>query len=242
MHRFYAPPASFSHGVRKLDQDETRHLRDVLRMRGGESVHVFDGAGREYLCEVAQVGRRESIARLINEVSPAAPESPLELTLAAAVLKGDKFDWVVQKSVELGVSRRIPTITARCDVKLKDSSRRVERWRKIALEASKQCGRARLMLVDELLGFQEILDFNKSGDASVSLLFSERDGAPLSRISPSRDVTAFTGPEGGWEDSELATATERDIRIVTFGGRILRAETAAITVSALLQNKFGDLN
>jgi 16S rRNA (uracil1498-N3)-methyltransferase len=164
------------------------------------------------------------------------------LTLAAAILKGDKFDWVVQKAVELGVSRLTPTITARCDVKLKDSAKRVERWRKIVLEASKQCGRAKLMSVDEPAGFGESIDLEESRDGSVALLFSERDGLPLSRISPAKLITAYTGPEGGWEDSELAAATERGVRIVTFGGRILRAETASIAVSALLQNKFGDMN
>ena len=242
MHRFYAPPANFNDGVVRLDQEETRHLRDVLRMRGGESVRVFDGTGREFVCEVKQVGRRDSVARIINEVTPAAPESPLELTLAAAILKGDKFDWVVQKAVELGVLRLIPTITARCDVKLKDSSRRLDRWRKIALEASKQCGRARLMQVDEPSGFHEMIDPRNGIDVPVSILFSERDGLSLSRVPRAESVMAFTGPEGGWEDSELAAATERGIRVVTFGGRILRAETAAITVSALLQYKFGDLN
>lgn len=242
MHRFFAPPANFDSGSVGIGQDETRHLRDVLRMRGGERVHVFDGNGREFLCEVTNIGRRDSIARIINEISPTAPESPLELTLAAAILKGDKFDWVVQKAVELGVSRLIPTITSRCDVKLKDSAKRVERWRKIVLEASKQCGRAKLMLVDEPAEFQRSIAFAESITESAAMLFSERDGISLSRVSPANILTAFTGPEGGWEDSELAAATERGVRIVTFGGRILRAETAAITVSALLQNKFGDMN
>ena len=98
------------------------------------------------------------------------------------------------------------------------------------------------MLVDEPSGFRESIDLAKGEVGSAALLFSERDRVPLSRVSPAERVTAFTGPEGGWEDSELATATERGMRIVTFGGRILRAETAAITVSALLQNKFGDMN
>jgi 16S rRNA (uracil1498-N3)-methyltransferase len=242
MHRFFAPPTNFDDKSVTLGQDETRHLRDVLRMRGGENVHVFDGTGREFLCEVTHIGRRDSVARIVNEVTPAAPESPLELTVAAAILKGDKFDWVVQKAVELGVSQLIPVITARCDVKLKDSTKRVERWRKIVLEASKQCGRAKLMGVGEPSGFRESIESTTGEADSAALLFSERDGVSLSRVSPAKFVTAFTGPEGGWEDSELAAATERGVRIVTFGGRILRAETAAITVSALLQNKFGDMN
>ena len=243
MHRFYAPPENFDDGVITLNQDEVRHLRDVLRMRGGESVHVFDGLGREYLCEISQVGRKEAGLRIIEEIDPASAESPLELTLGAAILKGEKFDWVMQKAVELGVTRLIPMITTRCDVKLKDSTKRADRWRKIALEASKQCGRARLMAVDEPLDFSEIVGRASNEDThGVTLLFSEREGSPLSAALTTRRVTALIGPEGGWDDSELASARTSRIRIITLGGRILRAETAAVAISALLQNKFGDFN
>ncbi|MEO7539104.1 MAG: RsmE family RNA methyltransferase, partial [Pyrinomonadaceae bacterium] len=153
MHRFYAPPESFADFEIVLGTDETRHLRDVLRLREGAEISVFDGHGREFHCTVKSIGKKKSMLTIVKDIPPASPESGLRLTVAAAMLKGDKFDLVVQKSVELGVAAVIPLQTIRCDVKPGDSVKRLERWRRIALEATKQCGRARLMTIDEPIGF-----------------------------------------------------------------------------------------
>lgn len=237
MRRFYAPKKNFSAHSVELGADDTRHLRDVLRLAEGDAVHVFDGDGREFLCEIESVEKRRTILRVINEVEPTAPESKFDLTLAAAVTKGENFDLVVQKAVELGVSRLIPLFTRRCDVKPAGSEKRLERWRKIALEAAKQSGRARLMSVREPLDFQE---FAGSAGENV-ILFSERDGDSFTTVQPGEKLTAVIGPAGGWDDSELDRARKSGIQIITFGGRILRAETAAIAFAAILQHRFGDL-
>jgi len=240
MHRFYAPRDSFiADELVTLGQNETRHLRDVLRMRPGSVIHVFDGEGHEFRCELTEITRKHAIARVMNESDPASSESPLTLTLACAILKGEKFDLVVQKCVELGVSRLIPLLTARCDVRLGDRSNKLDRWRKIALEATKQCGRAKLMEIGEPVSLSDIASGPIDGAA---ILFSERDGSRLTDAMVTGRVTVFVGPEGGWDDAELTAAREGNIAVVTLGGRILRAETAAIAISALLQNRFGDLN
>jgi 16S rRNA (uracil1498-N3)-methyltransferase len=138
MRRFYASIKQFQKETITLNLEETRHLRDVLRLKETAVVQVFDGAGKEFLCEIQKIEKKETLLKIIEETTPPAPESNLNLILAVALLKGEKFDLVVQKAVELGVTKLVPLNTKRADVKLKDTDKRLERWRKIALEAAKQ--------------------------------------------------------------------------------------------------------
>src|SRR6185295_3939053 len=145
--RFFAPSSAFNfskHSV-MLTADEARHLREVLRLKPGDEVSVFDGEGKEFRARVAQARSESAELELENELEPARPESPLRITLAVALLKGEKFDLVVQKATELGVTRFVPLITRYADIKLRDeadANKRVARWQRIALESAKQCGRA----------------------------------------------------------------------------------------------------
>jgi len=252
--RFYAPPEAFAPDGSEvaLSAEETRHLRDVLRVRAGEEVSVFDGEGREFACVVAGAPARGrgATARLevLKPAEPPSPESPLELTLAVALLKGEKFDLVVQKATELGASRVVPVATRRSDVRLRDArdaEARAERWRRLALEAAKQCGRARLPAVEGPAALGAFLSRPARGD-ELRLFFAERGGAPLAGppgggVESPAAVTALVGPEGGWDEEEISEAQARGWRAVTLGGRVLRAETAAIVVAALLQHLYGDL-
>ena len=257
--RFYALPSAISLDSRtvRLAADELRHLRDVLRLDTGAEVYVFDGEGREFQCVIESYARDFAGLRVIAEVPPAHFESTLELTLAVALLKGEKFDLVVQKVTELGATRIVPVITERADVRLRDAAdanKRVARWQRIALEAAKQSGRARVPEVRAPQTFRSLLEtFSDGGQASDTsrLMFSERDGQSLGRSlkepvdtedAARRQMIALVGSEGGWTDSEIVQARESGWTIVTLGGRVLRAETAAITVVALLQNLLGDLN
>jgi len=238
MHRFFSSPANFSEHIVVLDMAETRHLRDVLRVKIGEVVSVFDGFGNEFVCKVTTVSKAHSELEIIEKTDPAAPESCLRLTLAAVMLKGEKYDLVVQKAVELGVTKIVPLWSVRCDVRSKDSAKRVERWRKIALEASKQAGRATLIEIDDPIPLNAFIERAEN----LTVMFSERAGTRLDVDHGTRDMTAIVGPEGGWDDAELAAARLAGICVVTLGGRIVRAETAAIAIAAILQNRFGDLN
>jgi 16S rRNA (uracil1498-N3)-methyltransferase len=250
--RFYAPPGAFAEGGAGvvLSEGESRHLRDVLRLRAGDEAYVFDGEGREFACVVADEGRRGGSARLEvrGAAEPQSPESPLELTLALAMLRGENFDFVLKKATELGVARVAPIVTMRVVLRPRDEHdalRRAERWRRLALEAAKQCGRARVPAVEVPANFAAFVGGRRHADA-VRVLFAERGGAPLDSLSaaaaarPSA-VAALVGPEGGWADEEVGLARTRGWHIVTLGGRTLRAETAAVTVCALLQHLFGDL-
>ncbi|HEY0546982.1 MAG TPA: 16S rRNA (uracil(1498)-N(3))-methyltransferase [Pyrinomonadaceae bacterium] len=249
--RFHAPPQAFDQGRVTLASDEARHLRDVLRLKKGDEAFVFDGEGKEFSCVVAETGRGSSPAMLEvqAEVLPASPESLLSLTLALALLKGEKFDLVVQKATELGITRLIPLTTTRADVRLRDESdavKRVTRWQRLALEACKQSGRARVPVIDAPISFSALLESAKPESFKLRLMFAERMGRGLLETLETSErraqsVIALVGPEGGWEDEEIRRASESGFDIITLGGRIMRAETAAITVTALLQHLCGDL-
>ncbi|MEO8042690.1 MAG: 16S rRNA (uracil(1498)-N(3))-methyltransferase [Acidobacteriota bacterium] len=241
MKRFYAHPEQFDEKAVTLAIEETRHLRDVLRMKLGDQAQVFDGDGREFLVEVANIGKKMTLLRVVKEIEPPAPESNLDLTLAASVYKNDKFDLVIQKAVELGVARVSPIVTFRSETKRQATAKRTERWRKIALEATKQCERAKIMTVDEPVEFDAFVA-DVDADPGSLLMFSEKDGRGLPEQLTGKKITALVGPKGGWEDSEIRIAEERGFIPIKLGQRIMRAETAATTFAALLQNRFGDLN
>jgi 16S rRNA (uracil1498-N3)-methyltransferase len=248
--RFYAPPSAFNSIADKvtLASDEARHLRDVLRLKLGEEVYVFNGEGKEFHCRIEESRRDMTQLKVISEVAPARPESPLELTLAVALLKGEKFDLVVQKATELGVTRVVPVVTKLADIRLRDESdaaKRLARWQRIALEAAKQCGRAVVPELASPVTFESLVQ--KRGEEKLHcLLFSERGGRSLQEAKETLPqnvslLTALVGSEGGWTDEELEAAQAAGWTIVTLGGRTLRAETAAIAVATLLQHVAGDL-
>jgi 16S rRNA (uracil1498-N3)-methyltransferase len=239
--RFFAPPSAFnfSKHLVTLTSDEARHLREVLRLKTGDDVQVFDGTGREFRAVVSQARRESAELELGAEIQPPRPESPLKLTLAVALLKGEKFDLVVQKGTELGVNRFIPLVTRYADIRLRDesdASKRVTRWQRIALEAAKQCGRAVVPEINLPVSFEPLIREEKG-----CFLFAERGGSALSTDLRTNNFIAIVGSEGGWSDEELDQARTEGVPIVTLGGRVLRAETAAIATAVLLQHRYGDL-
>jgi 16S rRNA (uracil1498-N3)-methyltransferase len=242
-HRFYAPLSSFAGASVRLDADEAHHLTRVLRLGSGARVFVFDGEGGEYECEVARVAKHEVELNLLRRLDDAV-ESPLRLTLAQALIKGDRFDWVIQKATELGVTRIVPLVTDHADIKRAEerAGQRLQRWRRISLEALKQCGRRRLVEVCEPAPFD---DFCGSTASSECLIFSERGGESLAAVSAKlRDFNQLSlcvAPEGGWSEHELRKAASCGFTPVSLGTRTLRTETAAIVAVALAQHIFGDM-
>jgi len=244
--RFFAPVAAFEFNKQTvvLSSDEARHLKDVLRLRVGDECFVFDGTGNEFRCSVEVQNRDLTELHILEKVDPPSSESPLSITLAVALLKGEKFDLVVQKATELGVSSVVPISSRHADIQLRDKSdaaKRIMRWQRIALEAAKQSGRAVVPIVAEP---EDIGAMIRTSDHSFRLMFSEKSGKEMSEIStfPTNDsVLVLIGPEGGWADEEVALALEFNWHVVTLGGRTLRAETAAIVAVTLVQHNWGDL-
>jgi 16S rRNA (uracil1498-N3)-methyltransferase len=213
----------------------------VLRLKPGALVAVFDGTGVEYEGIVAETHGRCVTVRVRARTVPAV-ESPLRLTLAQALVKGEKFDLVVQKATELGVARIVPLVTHRTIVGAY-SPQRLERWRRIALEAAKQSRRTRLVQIEEPQPVRSLLEPLHE----PALFCAEREGAPLREIAtqwagaPPRRLLIFIGPEGGWTDEEIAAARRAGALLLSLGPRILRTETAGLVVLSMVQFLWGDL-
>ena len=255
--RFYATPENIAVSMVTLSADETHHLVHVLRMTPGDEAFVFDGCGHEYRCNFRRVEHNHAHLEITEALSDIV-ESPLHLTLAQALAKGEKFDFIVQKATELGVSAIAPLITRYSDVRFDEQQKkkRVERWRRISLEAMKQCGRRKLVDIAAPRSLREFIAVNDaSQDTSPSaasngervlLLFSERGGVSVTHALGERpksdSVIALIGPEGGWSDDEKEALNDCGCTAVTLGPRVLRTETAAIVSIALIQQAMGDLS
>jgi len=239
--RFFSDSIDETRKRAELSSEEAHHARDVLRLKTGDALTVFDGVGREFSGKLLSLTKSFGEVGDVREIEPAAPESPVSITQASVVIPGDKYDLVVQKAVELGVTQFFPLTSVRCEIKLKDIEKKLVRWRRIALDAAKQCGRARLMRIEEPLDVKTLLK-EMTGKCDRRFFFSEREGEKLSLEPSPETLVSVIGPKGGWDDSELAAARASEFEIVTFGGRILRAETASIALTAILQHRFGDIN
>lgn len=256
--RFYVLPGNIDGSVATLSADETHHLMHVLRMTPGDTAFVFDGCGNEYKCSFRSFRDSQAVLDIEDGSLSDIVESPVDLTLAQALAKGEKFDFIIQKATELGVTRIAPLLTRYADVRLDDQqvSRRLERWRRISLEAIKQCGRRQLV---EIAAPRTVRDFVAaarqseprdhhrlpSGTDLILLLFNERGGVALTdalaNIAKSSPVVALVGPEGGWSDDEFELLAEFGCKSVTLGPRVLRTETAAVVAITLIQQALGGL-
>jgi 16S rRNA (uracil1498-N3)-methyltransferase len=239
--RFYAPDAERAGEVIELPSDEATHLTRVLRLKTGAAVRVFNGRGREFDGVVDAVTRNHVRIRIDGTREPTA-EPGVSVTLAQAVLKGDKMDDVIRDTVMMGAAAIQPIVTTRTEVTLAalQQSRRRERWERIAVAAAKQCGRA---TVPAILGPRPFTDLTTAlGHAALpapALMLVEpsaSDGAfSLGELagSPPREATLVVGPEGGWtpEELDLGSAT---CRLVTLGTRTLRADATPIIALAAL--------
>jgi 16S rRNA (uracil1498-N3)-methyltransferase len=240
VHRFFAPSLDPGDETTVLPKDEAEHLTRVLRLGVGDTVSVFDGRGREFLARVIDAARREVRLQLLTRVDAAA-EPSFALTLAQAVLKADKMDDVVRDAAMLGVAAIQPLVTKRTETTIAALLRggRPERWRRIALAAVKQSGRAVLPDVRTPLSLEAYL--GEPQPALTLMLVEPAAGAVahslagLRGLSPPADAAVLVGPEGGWVESEWTAASGRGARLVTLGHRTLRADAVPVSVISILQ-------
>ena len=235
---------------------DAHHVGYALRGKVGDKYTVVDDYGTVAIMEATAFREDEVDLRLVEYADgSAATESPINITLAACLIKGEKFEFVVQKAVELGVNRLIPLVSDNTVVKLDDkkAAARRERWQKIADEAAKQCGRTRLMVVEEVKPLKKWL----AAEAKVEIdegtvgVFAYENEANLSigrfltgklqEENVPEKFMALVGPEGGFTQAEAQAAVEAGFNSVTMGPRIFRAETAALTVAAVIQYQCGDI-
>ena len=244
MHRFFIPPDQIETGRPVLRGPEVKHLVKVLRLGAGDVVELLDGSGRGIRARIDSVDREEVVCARLEEFSPGG-EPPVRVTLVQGLAKGEKMDLVIQKSTEMGVAEIIPLICRRTVVQL-DSRKAAERqirWQRVALEAAKQCRRARVPVVRPPQGLGVVLDAIPEGTASFMPWEEERHRSfrqALEGENPGR-VYIFIGPEGGFEISEVEEAGRRGVVTVTLGPRILRTETAGLACLSIIMCTWGDL-
>ena len=243
--RIYAPPVQEGKDTVELAADTVRYLRHVLRLGSGDRILLFDGTGWEYRGVIERLEGRQGTARITaRERIPL--EIPVRITLAQALPKGDKMEFIVQKATELGASRIVPFRSARTIPRRTEdrTARRLERWRRIAAEAAEQCGRADVPGIAEPLPFRDALA--QAGTEAVKILFweaeAERSVREILEGTGARSAKEFflvVGPEGGITGEEAEQARRAGFLTASLGRLVLRVETAALAILAIFQYECG---
>ena len=226
-----------------LSAEESHHLVRVLRTRPGERFLAHDGKGGVFLCRLAGQPKRwygEIIERVAEQV-----ESGLSISLAQSLIKKDRFEWVIQKAVELGVREIVPVISQRTEIRIRgsdDLAHKMRRWEKILVEAFKQSGRSTLPRLNVPVQLESLLD---SWSADLRFVLDEQGGMNLrGLLEGNRGIQScqlIVGPEGGWDKRDRELFAARSITAVHLGNRILRTETCPIAVISILQYELGDM-
>jgi 16S rRNA (uracil1498-N3)-methyltransferase len=223
-----------------LDDDAAGHIGRVLRMKIGEHVSIFNGQGGEYLSEITEVTKKNVVVMPL-QFNPHDVESPLKIHLGQCVSRGDKMDFTIQKSVELGIAEITPIFSQRCGVKLSGDrlEKKHQQWQKIAIAAAEQSGRNTVPIVNTPVDLKQWL--NQQTEALKLTLHPRAEHSIKTITVPKDGVRFLVGPEGGFTDDEMAQTKQQAFLDVRLGPRVLRTETAALTVLSALQLQFGDL-
>jgi 16S rRNA (uracil1498-N3)-methyltransferase len=232
-----------------VEGSAANHITRVLRLRSGDLLTVFDGSGGEFGARIEEF-RKDSVVVTVAEHRLLDRESPLPLTLAQGISRGERMDWVIQKATELGTSRIVPLFTKRSMVRLdeRQAERKLQHWRAIAIAACEQCGRNKIPELAAPVDFFDVLPADDSG--AMRLLLSPtgdlriEDLAEVGQdLAPGvrKGITVLIGPEGGLEEVEQEAALAAGFKAVQLGPRVLRTETAAIAALTIIQRYFGDL-
>ena len=256
--RFLAESIDVAASAARLSADEARHLAQVLRLGVGDEIAVFDGAGREFRAHVRRIDRHGADVTLLEEIA-AAEEPAVRITLAQAVLKGEKMDDVVRDATMMGVAAIEPLVTEHTAARM-TIGRAPERWRRIAIASAKQCRRAVIPAIGSGVAFS---DWLVSDQSALKILLTEPSAAAAGKrgqdppLAEKRDLSPFSalqkrgqvpfsvsllvGPEGGWSAAEIEAAQKAGYEPVTLGRRTLRADAVPIVAIGILQFVLGDL-
>jgi 16S rRNA (uracil1498-N3)-methyltransferase len=225
----------------ELTGEKSHYLSTVLRFSPGSKLSVIDSSGSAYLAYIVSVSKKNAVLQIGERCAP-APESPLDITLIQGLLKGEKMEFIIQKASELGVRQLFPVITERSQIR---ETRKLPRWKKIAEESSRQCGRAAVTRVLEPRNLKDVIySFDNSSIAGI--IFWEHADLPFSssleKCKGKKQIILLTGPEGGFSEEEVCSAAKKGFHVTCMGKRILRAETAAIAAVSVTQYVLGDLS
>lgn len=216
-----------------------RHVVRVLRLRVGAWIDVFNGDGRQYPAEIIAAGPRQDCRIRLGQAESPDVESALDVTLVQGIGRGERMDWCIQKSTELGVARIQPVFTERTEVRLdgQRAERRQAHWQQVAVAAAEQSGRVRVPSIDPPMTLEDLVP------ASGLHLVLDPQGSrgPADLVAPAvPNFSVVIGPEGGLSEHEIGRLQQRGYLGLRLGARILRTETAGPAVLAMLQTRFGD--
>ena len=247
MHRFIVSPDAVRDGTIYLSGDDLKHLRQVLRLRAGDVIQVFDGSGTEYEAKLNEVGKIEARAEIL-ETRLAGTEPKIRVTLYQGLPKAEKMDLIIQKAVELGIFRIVPVMTRRSVVQLgdQDKKKKSDRWNRIAREAAKQSKRARVPEVAVPITLESAV--KELGNADLAIVLYENEQKKCLKellkcynINKIEDIALFIGPEGGISNDEVLEMTLSGAVTAGLGKRILRTETAAVSVISIIMYEMGEM-
>ncbi len=218
---------------------DVNHIKNVLRLRCGDEIIVSNGSGRDYHCQISSFENEKVVADIIDVCDNFA-ELETEIILFQGFPKSDKMEFIIQKTVELGVTKIVPVITKRTVVKLdeKKAAKKTERYNAVALSAAKQSGRGIIPEVTEPVTFKAALDMAKSLDMNI-IPYEEAEGIEYSKkvikdIRGKKSLGIFIGPEGGFAAEEVQSALDIGAHAISLGHRILRTETAGMAVMSII--------
>lgn len=252
--RVFLPPSAFADAGQPdsgheaspltLEGEAFHHLCRVLRLKAGDRLYALDGLGTLYHVTLDEVAKDRAHGR-VTASEPAGGEPPVAITLAAAIPKGERWELILQKATELGVSRILPLMTSRTVVQIdpRKAQDKLARWQKIVLEAAEQCERGRVPEVMMPMTWNAFVKAQASASPGELLLAClERSGEPLSQVLEAvpqpEAITVLVGPEGGFSSAEADEALAMGAKGISLGSRILRAETASMAVLAMLSYQY----
>ena len=242
MHRFFIPPEWITPPTVRLQGQTARQIKTVLRMQVGDELVVLDNSGLEWRVKLTEVGKDVIEGRIVNQQS-AQGEPIVQITLYQGTLKGQKFEWVLQKATELGVSRFVPVICERSVVNKVDAlTKKYSRWQEIIREAAEQSRRGKLPVLETPVSLVDAVKQAQS-NSLIIMPWEEANGASLKSIlvqMKASHISVFIGPEGGFAEQEAALVREAGGAVVKIGPRILRAETAGLAVCAAILYEMGE--
>ncbi len=239
--RLYLPSPLAPGAELELDDRARQYVLQVLRLKPGAALILFNGDGDEYMAKLGLAEKRRATVMLGEKHSPER-ESPLAIHLGLGISKGERMDYAIQKAVELGVTEITPLFSQHCVVRLDEKriQNRLRHWQAIIISACEQCGRNRVADLHAPMNFSHWIEMDKPG---IDLILAPQASQVLGQIHPApQQLRLAIGPEGGFSDEEIRTVTSGSFTAVSLGPRILRTETAVVASLSALQTLWGDLN
>lgn len=247
MPKFFVAKSSVLEDEIIIQDENVNHIKNVLRLSSGDNLLINDRQGKDYKCIISLI-ENNVIKAKIMEASDSTVEPVIETVLFQSLVKGEKMELVIQKAIEIGVTKIIPICTSRCVVKLENAKKtasKVERWNKIAESAAKQSGRGIVPIVPEPLTFKQALEYAAEHLQAACIPYEKERENTIRAFLTSTNANSFgifIGPEGGFTEEEIAAAKESEVASITLGPRILRSETAGLVVLANMMYEMGEMN